>query len=461
MKRRNIRQAAGILLLAASMEFIARAEESAITFDVRVFQVAKPITAFPFKCSEGSVRCATVSMENSGWTVESGLPLNAQGDVLYWDGEKSTSSPGITQLASKDGLANPTELAIDSGEPLQYLEARADGRFELKTSDNGQGFSIYFSRAFPFQTEIRFDDRLSAKRNPLPGVQLDVGEPKPPSNRTHVMLLTPPEQWGSFLILDTGRKELGYLLVFVRTHGQLTLKETGTSAAPEVKVKNEQFSLEWKFISIPPEVDAKLSGAFRLDPPGGVCVKEICAPGNPQPFASLGELTDWLNTVEGVELISAPRITTLTLRDHRAHARKEALAKVVMRSGAGTPAQQDSMFDFVKTSPIAASAFERLWQPGFGMIADFATYQESSGDNVKTDWSGISVLLTVDGCETPGTAIVDFAAVHRYRAPDTTTPRDRVEPLKRTGPEFERVTRQVPPPPVLESGIVSKATLNA
>ena len=119
------------------------------------------------------------------------------------------------------------------------------------------------------------------------------------------------------------------------------------------------------------------------------------------------------------------------------------------------------MLDFVQTSPTLKSVFERLAQPGFAIIADLVTFQTETEGTITTDWNGASVMLTVDGCETPGTAIVDFAAVHRYRAPDTTTPRERVQPLKRTGPEFEREARQVPPPPVLESGIVSKATLNA
>ncbi|MFA6240441.1 MAG: hypothetical protein WC655_05910 [Candidatus Hydrogenedentales bacterium] len=459
MNRESIRWELSALAFGLVAVCLAHAQDSPVTYDIRVFQVSKPITKFPVDTpgSRGGL-CGLVQLQEGGWTAESGLPLNDQGDVLFWDGEKSASSPGITRLASENGVGNRKTITIDSGVPLQYLEPRTDGRYELKTTDKGFGFSLTLACAGADQTRVWIGEGTTLKRFPVPGVHLDVGKPTP-SILTHLIIKTPPEEWFHCIVLDSALKETGNLLIFIRMHGQPVPGEVGP--AIDDKEKLEQFSVEWKFFSIPPDVDAKLSGAFRLDPPGGVCVKEICAPGNPQPFASLGEVTDWLNTVEGVELISAPRITTLTLRDHRAHARKEALAKVVMRSGSGMPAQQDSMFDFVKTSPIAASAFERLWQPGFGMIADFATIQTDSADTSKTDWTGISVLLTVDGCETPGTAILDFAAVHRYRAPDTTTPRDRVEPLKRTGPEFERVTRQVPPPPVLESGIVSKTTLNA
>lgn len=459
MKHDSSRRVLLALAFGLAAMGLAHSEGSSVTYDVRVFEVSKPITKFSVY-TPGAVGglCGLVRLQEGGWTAESGLPLNDAGDVLFWDGEKSASLPGMTRLASEDGVENRKSIAFDAGQPLQYLEPREDGRYELKSAEKGIGFSLTLARASADQTRIWFDNRLSAKRRSLPGVLLDVGAPEP-SVWTNVIVRTPPEQWGDCIVLDTGRKEMGCLFVFVRMHGQPAPDEAVSAINDEENL--EQFAVEWKFFSIPPEVDAKLSGAFRLDPPGGVCLKEICAPGNPQPFHGLGDVTDWLNTVEGVELVSAPRITTLSVRCHRAHARKEALSKVVMHSSEGMPAQKNSMFDFVKTSPIAASAFERLWQPGFGMIADFVTSQTDSTDSPKTDWTGIAVLLTVDGCETPDAAIVDFAAVHRYRAPDTTTPRDRVESLRRTGPEFERVTRKVSPPPILESGIVTKTTLNA
>jgi len=160
-------------------------------------------------------------------------------------------------------------------------------------------------------------------------------------------------------------------------------------------------------------------------------------------------------------LLSAPRVTTTSLRARRANTSDDSLFKVVKQSTGGEPGQKNSVLDFIQTSPIMKSVFDRLAQPGFAIIADFATFQTETEGTITTDWNGAAAMLTVDGCETPGTAVVDFAAVHRYCAPDTSSPRDRVEPLKRTGPEFERVAKEVPRPPTLESGIVAKATLNA
>ena len=115
-----------------------------------------------------------------------GMELRADENGWTWDGKKQPPSDTRVEIIASPRVMvcsnNSFEISVGSQQPLEYLEKRPDGLFELKRLDEETGLTIKANVAEGDRDNIILRDltiwlRSIEGREPIEGVSLDVGRP--------------------------------------------------------------------------------------------------------------------------------------------------------------------------------------------------------------------------------------------------------------------------------------------
>lgn len=387
--------------------------------------------------------------------AQDGLQLLATLDPSDWDGGDLTNYPQVNGGPSPIQMSEDANLFSGEAIPFEYLERRADGRFASKTAFVEQGLRLNLKRMGPSQTRVRANVALPGPRLPVEGVSLDVGPPTQGEGSvwTNLVMNTQLNKWSLALFsMQVGGESPPVLLL-------LFLRDLGGSATPQPAQTEEkliapiQFSIEAAFLRVPsdPTFKDRLIPDANAEPIAGkgqrITAIRLPESDVPVPVSDLGwERFKAACGKEGLELLSAPRVTTMAgLKDRENPS--DALFKIVLPKGpnplgrtlgkdgfgggesgggsfgggrgAATP-KRDLVSLFDDVSPLVGEIM-RSKEPGKpAVISDVMTQktQVADEDGIPLDadeiYTGISVALKI-ACNSAGEDIVlDIALVETY-----------------------------------------------
>ncbi len=288
----------------------AVADENVITYDLRIFEVTTHLTnVLPgdYLHSLRENKAAIVSLSSNALTPETGFPLNANGDILYWDREGKPDNPKISSISTHNQIVVPLNeeatFSITRDIPTEYLEPRPDGRYNLKMMQYESGIKVRLKYADLGFSELWYCDSRATQRETIPNVTLDVGKPKAPV-WTKIRVQTPVGDWGDCILFGNG--DAPTVMVFVRRR-----------ASPEAIASN-RFACELHMFRIPAAAETQLREVesalvIRKDAAGVVgnaqwfdAVKTNPGDEATKDWAKIGA---WLESMKNIEMMSAPRIT--------------------------------------------------------------------------------------------------------------------------------------------------------
>lgn len=409
-------------LVFASLPALGQA--SGIAYDVRVFYATcatpVPIQGNDRNGIEGFDLQGIIRLADCGATPENGLRLNDAGGVLFWDKKGAPAVPGVACIAAQDNLPNRTAIAIDTGERLQYIDYDDRNRFVLRETAEPAGYTLALAYAGNGATRVSLSERFSTAREPVPGVRLDVGKPKPGTN-ANLLVRSPDNVWEECIVFGRNDTRAGQFLVFVRVHA------TPEALAKEVQFPVEQYSIELKIFGAPKKTAAKLKEIIVPDPE----VRPIAGSAQVIKNFNVGEkviaaddpvrVLELVNSFKGVELLSAPRVTVFSERSSR-------IRNGPSENNDSRPASKHyiSPFDAV---PIL-DEFLKLRRHNAAIVADTVSNPADKPARVIANpngsenpanspalgqWSGIVWGVSLDPGPQPNTVSLDLAVVMRQR----------------------------------------------
>ncbi len=434
-----------------------------------------------------------------------------------WDGTDLTGLPGVS------GDQNPVPMsqgaAFYSGTeiPYEYLEPRPDGRFDRNIGYVDRGIRLTLKPENPQCTRIWMTLARPGPRQPIDGVTLDVGPVTQGEGPvwTNLVMNTPIGQWSA--VLFATREELEepprLLLLFLRQLREAN--ETQSHPVSESLVPPIQFSVEAKFLRLPYEPIAEsifiqkngeritLRDTLLIRDPNAVPVAgegqritAIKLPDSEEPIPVNDFDFNWDRLRSafpngGLELLSAPRVTTMAGFTDRENP-SGTLFKIVLPNGSdpfgltfakhqfggpgfGSPGLGGGGFgggsdgpgqdapvpkiDFLsfcdKFSPLVGDVL-RSKDPGKpAIIADYLTQKIKVADETGTlldaeeVQTGIAVALKISCTSAGENILLDIALVETYldRPPAIKLTRKgspaRPNPIEYTVPDESAVPRRI------------------
>jgi hypothetical protein len=159
------------------------------TLQVQLFRVSGDIsgtTSLTDNIWEGVETSSRFNLFTLADLNVAGVKLKADASEWLWNGGKVAPPSGSVQTIGQPTITavmgEPFTIEVSSDTPIEYLEKRADGLFELKRLDEKAGFSISATFEPGESSRIVIKDfkislRSIARRVPIEGVTLDVGRP--------------------------------------------------------------------------------------------------------------------------------------------------------------------------------------------------------------------------------------------------------------------------------------------
>ncbi|GMV91651.1 MAG: hypothetical protein AMXMBFR82_14290 [Candidatus Hydrogenedentota bacterium] len=432
-------------------------------YEVKMFRIDLPLSGEMYDAITAYLAEPPDASTFDPECVPEGLRLVAMTPPNQWDGSDLLGRPGVLGGENAIPVAQGGQLYVGQDIPFEYLEPRSDGRFDRKIGYAQQGIEFSFRQAGYGQTRIWAHATRPGTRQPIDGVSLDVGPPRQDDKTiwTNFIVHSSLDQWCCtiFTLKEKPESAPQVVLLFLRNLTDEPSAEPATVTPPGTPI---QFSIENKFIRVP--ASANLDEWIKFDENAepisgnGRRVSAIRLPDSDEwiPVAQFDpEAFDTLNSMNELELLSAPRVTTLAgLTD--ADDTSKTLFKVVLPNQGGSsnsgrggfgggfgggglgdggtsdPSSLDTnpapyrdeisdVFEMFTDRTTLIGQFMASKGPGKpAIIADFTTdelrYVDSNGvekDEAEPVWSGIMVGARV-ACTSAGEDIVlDIALIER------------------------------------------------
>ena len=151
-----------------------------------------------------------------------GVKLKADENGWTWDGQDRPATGKKVELIASPrvmvAMPNTFVISVGSPQPVQYFEKRADGLFELKTTQEEVGLRIS-ARVEKGEAErivlrdLTIGLRSIEKRKAIEGVQLDVGQPIVETREQKITVAVKPGRLYGIELLSEG---YGCLLMRLR-----------------------------------------------------------------------------------------------------------------------------------------------------------------------------------------------------------------------------------------------------
>jgi len=425
-------------------------------YEIRMYRIAMPVAEDVRAAIDKHLNQPLDSLLQDQIPLQEGSQILAVTPPSDWDGSDLLAYPGVEGGGNPIPIGNRRSLFVGRETPVEYLDPRNNGRFDRKIGYEQHGLNIALSRSGIDQVRVWVTLTRPGPRQPLDGVSLDVGPPTQDEGPvwTNFITRTALGQWAAalFTVRESKDSHPELLLVFIRDLG-------GSAESTPVPVDADldtpiEFSVELKYLGltgatafedtlIPDDGAVPIAGE-------GLRIVAIKLPDSDSPVPVNGHVTsivDALYAVKGVELLSAPRITTvagLTDRDDTS----QTLFKVVLPNnprrvgtgggsfGGGVPRNllsddseplpktpQVSWFtDLVSDRRTIIGQFMASKSPGKpGVIADIMTQRlkvaNETGDGLgeeKEIYTGIVAGVRIACDSAVENVVLDVAPTLRY-----------------------------------------------
>lgn len=201
------------------------APRSQLRVEMQIYQVLTNLTgngqsSRTLPGDEGSYQILHVKLDD--------VALDMEGRTLTWDGEPFPSHHAIRNLARPSMIlfeGQEVGMHVRANEPVEYLDRREDGLFELKTLDTeesnrlGIATSLTVRRSMQRSTEpvLEIDMTLSYRwiggRERIEGVDLNIGKPVLSTKTLDCFFGARPDEWVCY---RTAIRSQGYIYLFMR-----------------------------------------------------------------------------------------------------------------------------------------------------------------------------------------------------------------------------------------------------
>jgi len=428
----------------------AWAQVTGVTYDVRVFHVAGPTFGDALDPGGDQPFLKEIALAQLSAMPESGLQLN-EGTALFWDGDLSRNPEGVSRLVSEDGLADGWVIAIETGDPLQYIEKDEENRFVLKETEEAAGFVFSIVYKDAAISMVGYSERFGATREKLEGVPLDVGKPLKGARVNFAVMKNVPDVWNAWAVMGRQNPESGRVFVFARMH------DTSTAESNREPIETEalhtcQFHVYTLAAGNNATAKKMHDGLItRIDanatPPIVSRFDAIRPEPQDDPARDWDAVQKWLQSLDGVELVTAPRIIfggvfASAHNNSQPSENKPSLPRPNVSS------------TWPMTSPIV-SALLAKGKAKSGVVADIfeeMVHDESEPSAFRREVTGYAIPARLVSHNSGDSVHLGFGFVQRFKRNDQPSGQFRIE--GRTGPDLHR--SEVMMPSYYEDGFVTE-----
>lgn len=334
------------------------------------------------------------------------LALAMHGSHLAWNGEPEPRHSRVRQVAAARIEADADQryaMVNEAQAPPEYLVHKGGGLYERVTADTVPGVQVdvhVAPDAAPDSVRLTLEFRMTyvTGRAPLEGVALNVGKPDYMVQKWDMPMEMPLGQWRCLVTRQAQREDLPgpqYVLHFIRV-----------APASERADSHRSYVAEGGFYRMPAQAWQAVAG--HVTPAENVTLtageyqafRSVAAP--EARAAHAAELLAYWDRVDGVELISAPRVTVT--------ADPAKLAKFVVKSDAGQAGE--------------ALQMQRAFVPGLERLLDTGTEPAQGraaiisdtsvhGEGAAREMLGVGLGLRI-GLESHGRVPIQLAAQNKW-----------------------------------------------